>query len=68
LPFRSLAEVSVEHPHELKEFWIKEKLKLARFIQDNEEIHSYHHSGATHPDKDYFLSEKKHGTATRSRP
>jgi|SRR5580693_7413851 hypothetical protein len=43
-------------PYEMKEFWIKEKQKLGRFIQDNAVFYVYYKNGATNRDEEYFLS------------
>jgi RteC protein len=41
---------------ELKEFWIKEQQRYAKFIHENQEFYLYYKSGSTRLDEEYFLS------------
>ena len=44
------------NPGEMKEFWIKEQLRLDKFILDNTGFYNYYKSKSTYQDEIYFLS------------
>ena len=46
----------VNSSDEIKEFWVKEQMKLEKFIQDHAAFYIYHKNGATNRDEEYFLS------------